>query len=103
MLSETIAIVVHMTAKTGREEELGHHLIRMIEPTTAEDGCINYNLHRDSVDPATWVLYETWRSKKDLDKHMTSSHFLDFQSIQDEMLAKDMRVEVLTPIKTTQR
>lgn len=99
MSSAIVSVIAQLTAKRGQEEELGRRLRNMIPPTLAEKGCINYDLHRDNDDPATWVFYENWQSMQDLDAHIKSKHFLDFQKIKDEVLAKEMLVQYLTPEK----
>ncbi|MBX9822292.1 MULTISPECIES: antibiotic biosynthesis monooxygenase [Nitrobacteraceae] len=38
-------------------------------PSRAEQGCINYDLHRSTEDPELWCVYENWRSADDLAAH----------------------------------
>ncbi|PHM73262.1 putative quinol monooxygenase [Xenorhabdus kozodoii] len=97
MNSKVISVVAQLTAKPGQEEELGRRLRDMIEPTLAEKGCIDYKLHRSSDDPATWMFYENWESKEDLDVHILSKHFIEFHSISSNFLANDMIVQYFTP------
>ncbi|MBB4756819.1 antibiotic biosynthesis monooxygenase [Xanthomonas arboricola] len=99
MTSKVLTVVAQLTAKPGQEEELGRRLRNMIPPTLAEKGCINYDFHRSNDDPATWMFYENWDSKEDLDAHIKSKHFLAFQAAKDEVLAKDMLVQYFTPVK----
>lgn len=73
-------------AKPGQEEELGRRMQALVAPTSAEPGCIRYNLYRSSADPAVWVLFERWRSEGDLDAHVESEHFRAFLARKDDVL-----------------
>ena len=46
----------------------------MIARTPAEDGCISYNGHQLMGDPQTIVFVERWRSRSDIDTHMSQAH-----------------------------
>lgn len=67
--------VAYLTANPGREEDLARILGEMIEPTRAEPGCVNYDLHRHVDDPARFVFYEGWTSPEALEAHMATPHF----------------------------
>jgi quinol monooxygenase YgiN len=69
-MSEQITLIATFQAKPGRSEDLGKRLATLVEPTRAEAGCLNYDLHRSTEDPAVWMFYENWRSKADLDAHI---------------------------------
>lgn len=73
-MSEQLTIIATFRAKPGQSEELGRRLIALVEPTRAEAGCINYDLHRSNEDGDVWMFYENWRSKADLDAHVETPH-----------------------------
>jgi quinol monooxygenase YgiN len=43
-------------AKSGSEEQLNEELHNFVEPTRAEEGCINYDLHHSVEDPGTFMF-----------------------------------------------
>ncbi|ASL40933.1 antibiotic biosynthesis monooxygenase [Gluconobacter sp. R71646] len=96
-MTRIVTVVAQLTAKPGQEEELGKRLRSGIKPTLAEDGCITYDLHRSTDNPATWMFYEHWATQADLDRHTKSPHFLAFRASKDEVLAEEMRVEYFQP------
>jgi quinol monooxygenase YgiN len=49
-------------------------LLRLLEPTRAEQGCLNYDLFEDPADPALFIFHENWTSHAELDRHLESSH-----------------------------
>lgn len=63
-----------MKAKPGQGEELGRALLALVAPTRTEPGCLRYEIHRALDDPATWSVYEDWRSRADFDAHMATSY-----------------------------
>ena len=69
-----LKVVALLKAKVGSEDTLREALQNLVEPTRAEDGCLSYALFFSTVDPATFVTIEEWRSQDDLDAHMTTPH-----------------------------
>jgi quinol monooxygenase YgiN len=65
-------------ARTGRSEELGERLRRLVEPSRREPGCLRFDLHRADDDPDLWMVYETWRSARDRQQHYASAHLRGF-------------------------
>lgn len=63
------AVISHIRAKSGRSGKLGKRLLALVAPSRAEQGCINYDLHRSTEDPELWCVYENWRSADDLAAH----------------------------------
>ncbi|WP_338446062.1 putative quinol monooxygenase [Pelagerythrobacter marensis] len=93
-MSEQITLVAHIKAKPGQEEELGRRLAALIDPTRAEAGCINYDLHRLNDDPSVWMLYENWVSKSALDAHFKMPYLEAFLASKEDLLAEDMEIRL---------
>ncbi|EIM73556.1 putative quinol monooxygenase [Nitratireductor rhodophyticola] len=93
-MPEQVTLVAHIKAKAGQEEELGRRLTALVEPTRAEPGCINYDLHRLNDDGSVWMLYENWVSKAALDAHFKMSYLEDFIARKDEVLAEEMDIKL---------
>lgn len=92
-MSEPLTLVAYLRAKAGREEELGQRLRTLIEPTRRESGCLNYDLHCSHDEPGTWMLYENWRSRADLDLHFGMPYLQDFAGCLEDLLASDMELQ----------
>ena len=71
---EIITVVAIMKAKPGKEDDLRRVLLTLIEPTRAEEGCSQYDLHVHATDPSRFVFYENWTSRELLDRHLASPH-----------------------------
>ncbi|MGC3991652.1 MAG: antibiotic biosynthesis monooxygenase family protein [Chthoniobacteraceae bacterium] len=85
-----LTLLAFITAKAGQSDELGRRLSALVDPTRAEPGCINYDLHRSNDDPSVWVIYENWRTPADLDYHFQTEHFLNFKASSHEVLGDEM-------------
>ena len=73
-----LTIVAKLKAKNGCEEQLGEVLRSLVEPTRAEQGCINYDLHRSDDEASTYLFHETWESRPLWEAHMQSPHLVAF-------------------------
>ncbi len=83
---DLLTVIVHMRAKPGREQELRDELAALVEPTSKEDGFVNYDLHVSIEDPALFFLYENWESGEALDAHFQTPHLVRFVGLTDELL-----------------
>ncbi len=79
MSSERLTIVAKIWAKEGRVDIVKSELIKLIETTRAEEGCINYDLHQDHENPNLFLFFENWSSRELWQKHMKNSHITAYQ------------------------
>jgi quinol monooxygenase YgiN len=83
-----LTVVAKVVAKNESVENVRTELLKLIEPTRKENGCIEYNLHQDNEDPATFIFYETWESLACLERHMNTVHFKDYINAVDGLIAE---------------
>jgi quinol monooxygenase YgiN len=88
MPEQKLTVLARVRAKTGLEAEVFRMISDLIAPTRAEEGCINYVLHRSQDDPALFFLYENWRSRKDLDDHLATPYLQNFLGKVPDLLAE---------------
>ena len=93
-----LTVVAKVVAKADSVKDVKTELLKLIEPTRKEDGCIEYNLQQDNEDPAVFIFYETWESFACLEKHMNSDHFKRYVNavgslIEDKVVHKMTRIE----------
>lgn len=94
-MSELI-VVANIVAKNDKIDYVKNELLKLIEPTRAEEGCLEYVLHQDNENPAHLMFYEKWTSKECLQAHMQTEHF------QNCMKANEDSVESVTINEMTQ-
>lgn len=85
MEPKLLTVVAEMQAKPGKEEQLKAELLKLVEPTRKEDGCVQYDLHVATDNPGRFVFYENWTSREALDKHLQSPHLKAFGAISKEL------------------
>lgn len=78
MPNQKLTIVARILAKPEKTALVQQELVKLIAPTRAEEGCINYNLHQDHENPALFLFYENWATRDLWQKHMANTHLAAF-------------------------
>ncbi|AXG72862.1 antibiotic biosynthesis monooxygenase [Flavobacterium arcticum] len=78
MSNQQLTIVAKILAKEEKRELVKTELLKLIEVTKAEEGCINYNLHQDNENKNLFLFYENWANKELWQKHMNTPHLADY-------------------------
>lgn len=86
MAEKRVTVVARCKAKQGQELRVREEIMALVGPTRREAGCINYDLHVSTDDPSLFMLYENWRSKKDLDEHLATPYLERFKGLAAELL-----------------
>ena len=81
-----LTIIAKLKAKPGSEERLYEECRKLIAPTLAEEGCINYDMHRSIEDPGTIMFYENWTTKPLWEQHMETPHLNEFSARTEDMV-----------------
>lgn len=81
-----LTIVANIHAKPGQEEQLLSELTKLVEPTRDEDGCIQYDLHRNNDDPAHFMFYETWKTRDLWQLHKHTAHITAFREVAKDVM-----------------
>ncbi|MCL1047085.1 antibiotic biosynthesis monooxygenase [Shewanella electrodiphila] len=75
-----LTIVANIIAKANKIELVKAELLKLIEITRAEAGCINYDLHQDNENPAHFMFYENWETRELWQTHMGNTHLAEYMS-----------------------
>ncbi len=73
-----LTIVANIFAKQDSIELVKSELMKLIDTTRAEEGCIDYDLHQNNENPAHFLFYENWQSRELWQQHMGSQHLADY-------------------------
>lgn len=73
-----LTIIANIIAKEDQVDLVKAELIKLIDKTRAEDGCINYDLHQDNANPAHFVFHENWASPAALEAHLATDHIAEY-------------------------
>ncbi len=75
-----LTIVANIHARADKVELVKSELLKLIETTRAEEGCIQYDLHQDNENPAHFMFYENWTSRELWQTHMNAPHLAAYMA-----------------------
>lgn len=87
MAENKVTVVAKCRAKPGMEDTVKEEIMALVGPTRSEAACINYDLHQCLEDKSLFMLYENWKSKKDLEAHLAMPYLKAFIGRAEEILA----------------
>ncbi|KXX66924.1 MULTISPECIES: putative quinol monooxygenase [unclassified Flammeovirga] len=83
MSSQKLTIVARILAKPEGRELVKSELLKLIDITRAEKGCINYDLHQDNENENLFLFYENWENRELWQIHMNNQHLADYLKATD--------------------
>jgi quinol monooxygenase YgiN len=83
---DLLTVIAYMRSAPGKRDELKAELEKLVEPTRAEAGCVNYDMHQGTQDPDYFAFYENWESAEHLDAHLAAPHLTHFAGLLRELL-----------------
>ncbi|WP_299780929.1 putative quinol monooxygenase [uncultured Formosa sp.] len=94
-MKNQLTIVAKIVAKTEHTECVKTELLKLVDASIHDKGCINYNLLQDNTDLNSFVVYENWDDEEALNSHLNTVHFKAFTE------ATDGKLDVFTVNKMT--
>lgn len=77
-MEKKLTIVARIEAKKESVKLVKAELLKLLEPTLKEEGCIQYDLHQNNENPAVFLFYENWESRDLWQKHMQNEHLATY-------------------------
>jgi quinol monooxygenase YgiN len=93
MHKKNLKVIATINALKGKEKDLQDVLIKLIDPTRKEPGCISYILLNNIADQSEYTFFEEWKTEKDLEAHMQSSHFQKAVSSLDGLIDSEPEIK----------
>ena len=97
--AESLKVVAHIRAKPGKRDKLEKAQLAVIEPTRAEEGCLEYELFVSAENPDQFTFVETWASPDALEKHLQSPHVQAFFARAGELIDGEPQNFRLKPVR----
>ena len=85
-MSKALTIVARIKSRPGKQDALAAELIKLVAPTLVEDGCLQYDLHRDCEDPGNFLFFENWETKEQWQAHMESPQLKAYMAVADDLV-----------------
>jgi quinol monooxygenase YgiN len=89
-MKKQFPMIVKFEVKPNKIDFVKTELIKLLEPTRKENGCLQYDLHQDIDDPSILMFYEIWETKEAWMAHDLTKH------VKDLVKAIDGSVEKIT-------
>ena len=83
-----LTLIAHIYAKPDKVDFIKEELMKLIEITRAEAGCIQYDLHQDNEKPAHFFFYENWESRELWQNHMNAPHLKKYMEVTEGAIAE---------------
>ena len=83
-----LTIVANIIANPDKVDLVKTELVKLIDVTRAEEGCINYNLHQDNENPAHFMFHENWASRELWQAHMGNQHLRNYMAATEGAVAQ---------------
>lgn len=74
-----LTIVARIEVQPDQVEWVKTELLKLLEPTRQEAGCIQYDLHQDKDNPRLFLFYENWENRELWQAHIASEHIQDYR------------------------
>ncbi|CAN5277097.1 putative quinol monooxygenase [soil metagenome] len=78
-----LRIIANIHAKPDQIGLVRVELEKLIPITRGEQGCLQYDLHRDNSDPAHFMFFERWASRALWQTHMNAPHLAAYVNATD--------------------
>ncbi|WP_028584536.1 putative quinol monooxygenase [Desulfogranum mediterraneum] len=86
-MKKELTIVARIEAKKESIELVKTELIKLIDTTRKEEGCIQYDLHQDNERPEVFLFYENWESRELWQTHMGNTHLAEYMAATEGAVA----------------
>ncbi|WP_303315843.1 putative quinol monooxygenase [Flavivirga abyssicola] len=97
-MTNQLTIVAKILAKAEKKDLVKNELLKLIEVTRAEKGCINYDLHQDNQNENLFLFYENWESRELWQKHMNNAHLAKYMRATDGAV-KEFTLNEMTVVR----
>lgn len=84
----TLTVVAHITAQPEAAALVEAELGKLVTCTRQEEGCLQYDLHRDTGQPNIFTFYERWASRELWQKHLQTPHVAAYRRATEGAVAE---------------
>lgn len=96
MANQQLSVVARILVKEEKRALVKKELLKLIDITRKEEGCINYDLHQDNENPNLFLFYENWTNRDLWQAHMGNAHLAEYikatEGAVEEFIINEMSV-----------
>lgn len=75
----------------GKEQQLRDELVRLLEPTRAESGCIRIHLFEGLHEPVIYCIHSEWVDEAAFNAHRDFPHMVRFLGLVRELVTHPVK------------
>ena len=87
-MTKPLTIVARIEAKKEKIALVKSELLKLIEPTRKEEGCLQYDLHQDNDNPAVFLFFENWKTRELWQVHMNNDSLKAYMQATEGAVAQ---------------
>jgi len=92
MAESKVTVIARIRAKTDKVQQVRGELLKLLAPTRAENGCINFDMHQGVTDQSQFLFHENWTSEAALKAHFETPHIKNWLRVAEGLLAEPLEV-----------
>src|ERR1035438_487633 len=77
--------------RPGKELQLRDELMRVLEPTRAEPGCVRIHLYESTREPLFYFIHSEWIDERAFDAHAELPHIRRFLGLVDDLITHPLQ------------
>lgn len=93
-----LTIVASIIVKQGQRDFVKSEMIKLIDPTLVEAGCVEYRLHQNNNNPEHFLFYECWQYREAWQKHRENTHMSEYRAVVEGAI-ESFDVSEMTELK----
>ena len=97
-MSDPLRVVAYVDIKPGEEAAVQAAARECAVGSRAEQGCLEFTVHRPAGENGRLVFVETWQSKAALETHMQTAHFKKFAAVVERSAKGPPDIQELEPL-----
>ncbi|MGP0074363.1 MAG: putative quinol monooxygenase [Bryobacteraceae bacterium] len=82
--------IVRFKTRPGNEAAFREQLLRVVEPSRAEPGCVNIHAFQSFRDPTEFAIHSEWVDEAAFEHHAQLPHTLRFVEATEKLLTQDI-------------
>lgn len=87
-MEKQLSMIVKFEVKKDKIQFVKSELLKLLEPTRKENGCVFYELHQDLEDPSIFMFYEIWETTSHWEAHNAQPNLVSFKKAIEGSIEK---------------
>ena len=92
MTESKVTVIARIKARADKVQRVEEELRKLLAPTRAENGCINFDMHQGAADHSQFLFHENWTSEAALKAHFETPHIKNWLRQAEGLLAEPLEV-----------